>query len=206
MFTILFNWLLGITQGLGYWGVGILMTIESSFFPLPSEIVVPPAAFLASQGQMNFFWIIIIGTLGSVLGAIINYVLALYLGRLVVYRLAEQRWAKLLMITPAKIERAEKYFLTNANSATFWGRLIPVIRQLISLPAGFCRMPFGNFILYTTLGSIIWVSILATLGYFVGTNKALLAQYYQEIFWILLILGVLWFAWKIYRVRRKNKK
>jgi len=206
MFTILFNWLLAITQGLGYWGVGILMTVESSFFPLPSEIVVPPAAFLASQGKMSFIWIIIAGTIGSLLGAIINYVLALYLGRPIIYRLAGKSWAKFLMITPAKVERAEKYFLTSANSATFLGRLIPVIRQLISLPAGFCRMPFGSFILYTTLGSFIWVSILAALGYFVGLNKVLLAKYYQEIFWTLLILGVMWIAWKIYQFRQRIKQ
>ncbi len=205
MLTNLFNWFLGITQGMGYLGVGLLMTIESSFFPLPSEIVVPPAAYLASQGSMNLVWIVIAGIVGSVLGAIINYLIGLYLGRIVIYRLAASSWAKFLLINPNKVERAEKYFLKNANSATFFGRLIPVIRQLVSLPAGFSKMHFGRFLLWTTLGSAIWVVILAALGYLVGANQDLLKKYYQEIYWVLLVLGVLWIAWKIIRIK-KNKK
>jgi len=198
------NWILNITQGLGYIGVGILMAIESSFFPLPSEIVIPPAAYLASQGRMSLPIIIIAGVLGSVLGAIFNYVLALSFGRLVVYKLANTRLARLILVTPEKIERAEKYFLSNSDFTTFFGRLIPVIRQLISIPAGFCRMPFGRFVVYTALGSAIWVSILAGLGYFIGANQALLASYYQEISWVLLAFGVVWIAWKFRQWRNKK--
>lgn len=198
MLSNIFNWILDVTQGLGYFGVGLLMTIESSFLPLPSEIVIPPAAYLASQGKMNLVLIIIFGVLGSILGAIINYVISMSLGRFLVYKIAGHRFARFVFISPAKIERAEKYFLTNSKSATFFGRLIPVIRHLISIPAGFSRMHFGSFVLYTALGATIWVSILALLGYFVGANQALVNKYYQEIYWTLLVLGGLWIAWKIW--------
>lgn len=204
MLTDFFNLFLGLTQELGYWGVGILMAIESSFIPMPSEIIVPPAAYLASQGKMDIWFIILAGVLGSIFGAIFNYVLAYYLGRPLIYKLARHRAAKLLLISPENIERAEKYFLANAVSATFVGRLVPVIRQLVSLPAGFSKMPFGSFVLYTALGSFLWVSVLAALGYFIGANQALLLRYYHEISWTLLALGVVWLAWKIYRQRKKK--
>ena len=205
MLTNLINWILDVTQGLGYFGVGILMAIESSFLPLPSEIVIPPAAYLASQGKMELWLIIIAGVFGSVVGATINYGLSSWLGRLVVYKLAGTRAARFILITPEKIARAETYFLSNSKSATFVGRLIPVIRHLISIPAGFCRMPFGQFILYTALGAGVWVSILAGLGYFIGANQALLTEYYKEISWGLLAFGLIWIAWKIRKARRRKK-
>lgn len=204
MLSSLIDWVLNITQGLGYFGIGLLMAIESSFLPLPSEIIIPPAAYLASQGKMSLALIIIAGTLGSMLGATVNYFLSMSLGRLVVYKLAGTRAARFLFITPEKIEYSEKYFLSNSKSATFFGRLIPVVRHLISIPAGFCCMPFKQFLLYTALGASIWVSILATLGYLVGANQALLRQYYKEITWGLLIFGVIWIAWKFRKWRGKN--
>lgn len=204
MFSNLIEWILNITQGLGYFGVGILMAIESSFVPLPSEIIIPPAAYLASQGKMSLIFIIIAGTLGSMVGAAVNYFLSLYLGRLVVYKLASTRAARFVLITPEKIARVEEYFLSNSKSATFFGRLIPVVRHLISIPAGFCRMPFGSFMLYTALGAFIWVSILSALGYLVGANQALLMKYYKEIYWALLALGLVWIAWKFRKWRNKK--
>ena len=202
-----FNFLLGITADLGYWGVGLLMTIESSFIPFPSEIVVPPAAYLASRGEMNIFIIIIAGVLGSILGAIINYVLAFYLGRFLVYKLASHRLAKYFFINKENLDRAEKYFLANSNAATFIGRLIPVIRQLVSIPAGFSKMPLVSFVALTALGSFIWVSILAALGYFLGSNQDTLGLYYSELSWIVGILAVLYlgFKFKIYRFFKKKK-
>lgn len=198
MLNTMFNWMLDLTQGMGYFGVGILMTIESSFIPLPSEIVIPPAAYLASQGKMNLLLIIIFGVLGSILGAVINYLISMSLGRFLVYKIAGHKLARFVFVTPEKIERAEKYFLTNANSATFFGRLIPVVRQFISIPAGFSRMHFGNFILYTALGSTIWVSILAGLGYFLGANQELLRKYYKEISVALFVFGIIWIIWKFW--------
>ena len=120
------------------------------------------------------------------------------LGRFLVYKIAGHKLARFVFITPEKIERAEKYFLTNAKSATFFGRLIPVVRHLISIPAGFSRMHFGSFILYTALGASIWVSILAGLGYFLGANQALVTRYYKEIYWALLVFGIVWITWKFW--------
>jgi membrane protein DedA with SNARE-associated domain len=204
MMANLINWILNITQGLGYFGVGILMAIESSFLPLPSELVIPPAAYLASQGKMDLLLIIIAGTLGSIVGATVNYFLSLWLGRLVIYKLAGTRAARFLFITPEKIARAEAYFLSSSKSATFFGRLIPVVRHLISIPAGFCRMPFGQFIFFTALGASLWVSILAALGYFIGANQGLLLEYYREVYWGLLAFGVVWIAWKFRKWRNKK--
>jgi membrane protein DedA with SNARE-associated domain len=206
MLNEIINWVLNVTPGLGYSGIALLMAIESSFLPLPSEIVIPPAAYLASQGKMDIWLIILAGTIGSVLGATINYLLSMSLGRLVVYKLAGTRLAHWLLITPEKISRAEKYFLASSKSATFFGRLIPVVRHLISIPAGFSRMPYGQFVFYTALGSAIWVSILAALGYFIGANQSLIAKYYREIYWTLLILGMIWLAWKIFAYRKRKNK
>lgn len=199
------NWALQLTANLGYWGVMILMMVESSFIPFPSEIVVPPAAYLASLGQMNVFLVVAAGVAGSVLGAVINYVLAASLGRLVIYKISKHRWAKFIFLSPDKVERAEKYFLKNSNSATFWGRLIPVFRQLVSIPAGFCKMPFGRFVLLTAGGSAIWVSILAALGYFIGANQEILKLYYEEISWAILIIAAGYIVYKIYRHRKKKR-
>jgi len=202
MWAPIIEWVLMVTQGLGYSGIVILMAIESSFIPLPSEIIIPPAAYLASQGKMNLLLIVIAGILGSVLGAVVNYLLSLSLGRLVIYKLADTKLARLFFITPAKIATAEKYFLANARSATFLGRLIPVIRHLISIPAGFSRMPFGAFLLYTAAGAAIWVIILTALGYFIGANQALLSKYYREISWGLLSVGVAFIAWKMMAIKK----
>lgn len=205
MLNGIINWVLAVTQGLGYWGVALLMAIESSFLPLPSEVVIPPAAYLASQGKMDVWLIIIAGTVGSVIGATVNYLLSMSLGRLLVYRLAATKAARWVLITPEKISRAEIYFLKSSKSATFFGRLIPVVRHLISIPAGFSRMPYGQFVLYTALGSAIWVSILTALGYFIGANQSLIMKYYREIYWSLLALGIIWLAYKIYCFKHKKK-
>lgn len=203
----LFSFFLSITEGLGYSGIIILMAIESSFIPMPSEIIIPPAAYLASFGLMNIYLIIAMGVLGSLLGAIFNYTLGYYLGRPLVYKLARHRLAKYLLISPEKILKAEKYFFDNSVSATFIGRLIPVIRQLISIPAGFSKMPFLKFIIYTTLGSFIWVSILAILGYFIGANQELFLKYYKEVSLILVLMIIVWiFRKKIYKKLSPNPK
>lgn len=204
MLQELFNFLLGITQGLGYWGVGVLMAIESSFIPMPSEIIVPPAAYLASQGLLNIWLIIIIAIVASVIGALFNYTLGYYLGRPLIYRLANHRFAKVFLINPDKIKKAEKYFFDNSASATFFGRLIPVIRQLVSLPAGFSKMPLFTFIIYTTLGSAIWVFVLAGLGYFVGSNQDLLNKYFAELSWGILIALLIYIGWRIFKVINKK--
>ncbi len=178
--SIFVNIILNYFINFGYGGIVFLMAVESSFVPFPSEVVIPPAAYLASQGEMNIFLVVLSGIGGSLLGATLNYFLAFYLGRIVVYKLAETKIAKMMLINQKKIKISEEYFLRYGNISTFIGRLLPVIRQLISLPAGFSKMKFGNFIFLTFLGSGIWVSILAALGYFFGANKELFQIYHKE--------------------------
>lgn len=203
MFITFINCLLSITADLGYGGVFILMTIESSFLPFPSELAIPPAAWLASQGKMDLMLIIFFGTLGSLTGALFNYYLALYLGRPLVYRLIETRAAKFLRLNKSNLEKAEAMFLKNSRQATFICRLIPVVRQLISIPAGFTKMPIRPFVLLTTLGSLLWVIVLALLGYALGANQDLLEKYYGEIQLVLLALGVIWFGYFLFKKRKK---
>ncbi|MFH1522561.1 MAG: DedA family protein [Patescibacteria group bacterium] len=203
----LINLLLEFSQSLGYPGIIILMTIESSFIPFPSEIVIPPAAYLASQGQMNIILVVISGILGSLIGATINYFLALYLGRAVVYKLADHKISNFLLINSKKIIKAENYFLQHGSISTFVGRFIPAVRQLISLPAGFSKMNFKKFIFFTGLGSGIWVIILAILGFTFGANQELMKKYYQEISLIfiglIIILAVVLLIRKL--INNKNK-
>jgi len=206
MFSLIFAWLLGLAQHLNYLTIGSLMAIESSFVPLPSELIIPPAAYLASLGHLNVVWIVVVGVIGSVVGSSINYLIAMWLGRLVIFELANRKWARFFLVTPEKLLKAEKDFLKSANSATFVSRLIPVARHLISIPAGFCGMPYGSFVLYTALGSTIWVSILAALGYFLGANQALLHRYAELISWSLLAVVILWLAWIILRKKLRSKK
>ena len=170
------------------------MTIESSFIPFPSEIIIPPAAYLASQNQMNIYLIILAGLIGSLIGALINYYLALFLGRKIIYS----------FISNKKLDKTEKYFLKYGNISTFIGRLVPVIRQLISVPAGFSKMKLSSFIFYTSLGSGIWVIILAILGYSFGSNQEVLEKYYSEISWFFIILAIVFVTSIIIKNRIKK--
>ncbi|MFH1427306.1 MAG: DedA family protein [Patescibacteria group bacterium] len=187
------DFFLQISQDLGYGGIIFLMAIESSFIPFPSEIIITPAAYLASQGSFNIFFIIISGIIGSLIGAIINYFLALYLGRLLIYKLADSKFGKLILLNSKKINKAENYFLNYGSLSTFIGRLIPVIRQLISLPAGFAKMNFIKFIIFTALGSGIWVSFLAIVGYIFGANQEIILNYFKEISLIVLLIVIIIF-------------
>lgn len=205
MLVDVINFFLGFTQKIGYGGVFLLMTIESTFIPYPSEIIIPPAAFLAQQGELNIFLVIILGALGSVFGAVINYILSFTLGRKLVYFLARQKWARIFLINEQKIKKAENLFLKNGSWTTFWGRLIPGIRHLISIPAGFSRMPFLLFLFYTFSGAIIWVTILALLGYFFGAQQELLRNYYHELTLIIIILSILLIIYFFIKNRAKRQ-
>lgn len=152
---------------LNYWTIIIFMAVESSFIPFPSEVVVPPAAWLSASGAngLNVVEVVIAATLGADIGATINYVLALLLGRPIVYAFARSRFGHLCLINEEKVRHAETYFDDHGASSTFFGRLIPAVRQLISIPAGLARMNFGKFILFTTLGAAAWNTVLAAIGY-----------------------------------------
>ena len=151
---------------LNYWTITLLMTIESSFIPFPSEIVVPPAAYFAAQnGDLNIYLVVLFATIGALIGATINYYLALWVGRPIVYKFANSRFGHMCLIDAEKVEKAEQYFDKHGAISTFLGRLIPAVRQLISIPAGLARMKFSTFALFTSLGAGIWNIILAILGY-----------------------------------------
>ena len=157
-------------EHLNYWVITLLMAIESSFIPFPSEVVVPPAAYLAASGNgLNVFLVVVCATVGAIVGALVNYFLALYLGRPIVYRFANSRWGHLCLIDEAKVRVAEEYFDRHGAIGTFVGRLVPAVRQLISIPAGLSRMGLGRFVLYTSLGAGLWNSILAAIGYYMAS-------------------------------------
>ncbi len=190
---------------LNYFTVALLMAIESSFIPFPSEVVIPFAAYKAAQGGMNVFGVIIAGTIGALIGALFNYYLSFYLGRPLVYRFADSRMGRLLLLSKDKVQHAEDYFIRNGNSSTFIGRLVPAVRQLISIPAGLARMNIRNFLLYTAAGAGLWNITLAVVGYFVYELRDRILPYIGH---LLIVLGVAFVVWLIIRGklnRNKNK-
>lgn len=168
----MFLFIQGITKwvldNLSYWVIVLFMAIESSFIPFPSEVIVPPAAWLSAtpDSDLNIFLVILSATLGAVIGALVNYALALWLGRPIVYAFANSRFGHMCLIDQEKVETAERFFDKHGAVSTFVGRLIPAVRQLISIPAGLARMGLSRFVLFTTLGAGIWNSVLAALGYY----------------------------------------
>lgn len=183
----------------GYFGIFFLMFLESSFIPFPSEVVMIPAGYLAHLGQMNLFVAILCGVLGSLTGALLNYYLALFLGREILIK-----FGKYVFFDEKTMIKMENFFAKHGHISTFSGRLIPVVRQYISLPAGLGKMPLALFCLYTSLGAGIWVSILATLGYFLGQNEALLKEYLH---WITLGLTLfVLFGIGLYIFLQRRKK
>ena len=196
-------------EHLNYWVIILLMAIESSFIPFPSEVVVPPAAYMAATtGELNVFLVVFFATVGAVIGALVNYFLALYLGRPLVYRFAESRIGHMCLIDSEKVEKAERYFDEHGAVGTFFGRLVPAVRQLISIPAGLARMGLGRFMFYTMLGAGIWNSILAGMGWYIGHYysgqlEEKVAQYSGELKIVMLGLGVAVVAYFIYKGMKK---
>ncbi|WDL70361.1 DedA family protein [Helicobacter winghamensis] len=184
----------------GYFGIFFMMFLESSFIPFPSEVVMIPAGFLAHQGEMNFFIAILCGILGSLSGALLNYYLALYFGRELLIK-----WGKYFFFDEKTMVKMENFFAKHGHISTFSGRLIPVVRQYISLPAGLGKMHLPLFCFYTSLGAGIWVIILTTLGYFLGQNEAILKEYLHLITFTLVVLVCIGIAIYIY-FQRKTKK
>ena len=186
---------------MNYASITALMAVESSFIPFPSEVVIPPAAFVAGQPEsvlcatgnytVDVLLIVLFGTLGAMIGAIINYGLSVWLGRIVIYKFADSRLGHLCLLSSEKLEKAEAYFREKGNVSTFIGRFIPGIRQLISIPAGLSRMHFGAFLWWTFLGAFIWNCILAALGYVAAGQMDRIKEYSHELsVAILVLLGV----------------
>ena len=216
--TIINNLIAWYSAHMNYASITALMTIESSFIPFPSEVVIPPAAFVANQPDsvlyatdvyaINVLIIVLFGTLGAMLGAIINYYLSRWLGRPIIYKFADSKLGHLCLLSGVKIERAEVYFREHGNISTFVGRFIPGIRQLISIPAGLSKMKMLPFLLYTFLGAFIWNCVLALLGYVAAGNIDLIKEYSHELsvaILIVVVVVIVFFVARHFIVSAKKK-
>ena len=193
------HWLLERFRDMGYPGIVILMAMESSVLPVPSELVMPPAGYLAAKGEMNLVVAIACGVVGSVLGALANYGVALWLGRAVIRRVG-----RYLLISEKALDRTERFFDRHGEISTLLGRMLPVVRHLISIPAGIARMSLPRFVLFTGLGAFLWCTILATIGYVLGQHEDVLSnvevQHYvsRAVVYLIpaLIVTVVVYAWR----------
>ena len=204
-----------LLNNLNYPTILLLMLLESTVIPVPSELVVAPAAYHAASGELNVFLVVLFATIGADLGASINYFVALYVGRPVIYKFANSKWGKLCLLNQEKVEKSERYFDNHGVAATLTGRLIPGIRHLISIPAGLARMNYWKFLLYTTIGAGLWHAILAAMGWYLSTFvpenelEATIEQYNHYIVGaivVLVVLAVAYFAIKTVRKQKKDKK
>jgi membrane protein DedA with SNARE-associated domain len=194
-------WLVKSIGAMGYPGIFLLMAMESSVIPIPSELVMPPAGYLAQQGNMNVWIAIFWGTFGSLVGAYANYFAAHYLGRPLLLKYGKYVW-----ITEEKFAKVETFFQRHGEISTFIGRLLPVIRHLISLPAGLAGMNHLKFSLYTLLGAGLWVSILTGIGYFIGSNQELIMKYSHQALFGVVVFSTFLVAVYIWRHKRNNLK
>ncbi len=185
---------------MGYVGIFLLMFLESTFFPFPSEIIMIPAGCLAYQGEMNLYMVILVGILGSVSGALLNYYLAMHLGRKIILK-----YGKYFFIKEETLDKLDTFFAKHGEISTFTGRLIPGIRQLISLPAGLARMSMTKFSFYTAIGAGIWVVVLVAVGYLVGSNQELISEYMKSATLIALVSVMLIIIFYVVRNRRRRE-
>ena len=206
------NFITTLLGNLNYGTILFLMLLESTVVPVPSEFVVTPAAYHAASGQLDIWLVILFATIGADLGASINYVVALYVGRPVIYKFANSKWGKMCLLNQEKVEKSERYFDEHGIVATLTGRLIPGIRHLISIPAGLARMNYWKFLLYTTIGAGCWHAILAGLGWYLHTivpeeqlNDKIseYAEYIKLIIPALVIAALVWFVVKALLKRKK---
>ncbi|MEA5114955.1 MAG: DedA family protein [Geobacteraceae bacterium] len=195
----LIDWLVTTIGAMGYPGVFLLMALESSVIPVPSELVMPPAGYLAQQGEMNIIFAILCGTFGSLVGAYVNYFAARHLGRPLLLKYGKYVW-----ITEAKFAKVESFFLRHGEISTFLGRMLPVVRHLISLPAGLAGMNHLRFSFYTLLGAGIWVTVLTFIGYFIGENRELIMRYSHQALVVVALCSAVIVAVYVRRHRRTH--
>lgn len=190
-----------------YFSITALMACESSILPVPSEMVIPPAVYVAldPDSHLSIFWIIFFGTIGAMIGASFNYIMSKWLGRIVIYKFADSKVGHLFLLNSEKIKKAETYFNDHGKTSTFIGRFIPVIRHLISIPAGLAKMNYLNFLLYTTLGAGLWNCALALLGYLAHGQQDAINKYSHELSFIFIGIGVILLGWLIIKSVRKKK-
>ncbi len=197
-------------DNLNYWTITFLMAIESSFIPFPSEVVVPPAAYkAAASGELNVWLVILFATAGAIIGALINYFLALWLGKPIVYKFANSRIGHMCLLDQEKVETAEKFFRKHGAVATLIGRLVPAVRQLISIPAGLAKMGLAKFVAFTALGAGIWNAVLAALGWYLEAIVpedqliSTVTEYSHEIGYVIIALVALALGYIIYKGVKK---
>ena len=206
------NWISSLLGNLNYGTILLLMLLESTVIPVPSELVVAPAAYHAAGGNLNIILVVLFATIGADLGASINYFVALYVGRPVIYRFANSKWGKMCLLNQEKVEKSERYFDDHGIVATLTGRLIPGIRHLISLPAGLARMNYWKFLLYTTIGAGCWHAILAAMGWYLHAVvpedqlEQTITQYNHYIVAAIVGLVVLAIGYFIIKKKFNNKK
>lgn len=209
----IFQW---VVDNASYLLVFLLMAVESSFIPFPSEVVVPPAAYLAcTKGDMNVFVVVLVATAGAIVGALVNYYLAMWIGRPIVYAFANSKFGHACLIDEAKVMKAESYFDRHGAISTFIGRLIPAVRQLISIPAGLARMNIFKFVIFTGLGALIWNAVLGGLGYWLGKTVPLdslfatVEQYNDYLTYAGAAIGVVCVCiilWNVFKPRKTTLK
>ena len=206
------NLITSLLSNLNYGTILFLMLLESTVVPVPSEFVVTPAAYHAASGQLDVWLVILFATIGADLGASINYFVALYVGRPVIYKFANSRWGHICLLNQEKVEKSERYFDDHGVVATLTGRLIPGIRHLISIPAGLARMKYWKFLLYTTIGAGAWHAILAGLGWYLhaivpeeqlNDKIAEYAEYIKIVIILLVVLALAYFAFKAYLKKKR---
>jgi len=206
------NWLSTLLSNLNYGTILFLMMLESTVIPVPSEFVVTPAAYHAAGGDLNVWLVVLFATLGADLGATINYVVAYFLGRPIIYSFANSKWGKMCLLNQEKVEKSEKYFDSHGVVATLTGRLIPGIRHLISIPAGLAKMNYWKFLLYTTIGAGAWHAILAGLGWYLHSIvpedqlDAKITEYADYIKFAIIAIVLLAVAYWIIKSYKKKKK
>ena len=206
------NWITSLLGNLNYGTIWLLMLLESTVIPVPSELVVSPAAYHAAGGNLNIWLVILFATIGADCGATINYLAGYYLGRPLIYRFANSKWGKLCLLNQQKVEHSEKYFYDHGMVATITGRLIPGIRHLISIPAGLSKMKYWQFLLYTTLGAAPWNSILAALGWYLHTVvpenqlQAEIERYGEYIKFVIIGLVIIGLLYLLFKRMHKSKK
>ena len=198
-------------DNLNYWTITLLMAIESSFIPFPSEVVVPPAAYkAAATGELNYWLVVLSATFGASIGALVNYGLALWLGKPIVYKFANSRLGHMCLLDQQKVEKAEQFFIKYGVTATLVGRLVPAVRQLISIPAGLAKMRLSKFILYTAIGAGLWNVVLATMGYYLESVLpeeqlvAVVTKYSHEIGYAIVAVVALALGYLIYKGFKKR--
>ena len=200
-----------LLNNLNYGTILLLMLLESTVVPVPSELVVAPAAYHAATGSLNVFLVVLFATIGADLGASINYIVALYVGRPVVYKFANSKWGKMCLLNQEKVEKSERYFDDHGVVATLTGRLIPGIRHLISIPAGLARMNYWKFLLYTTIGAGAWHSILAALGWYLHSVvpedqlESTIEEYNHYIILAIVVIVALAIVYMFFRQKNKKK-